>query len=91
MSNTNINTITDCSTCRHHSRTQVPKTVEVTFDEFIETSDETDTMYHCQHPKHVYQVGRLTILCSEYESPKQINKAELDEFVKRFENRTKKN
>lgn len=81
--------ITDCSTCRHHSSTKVPKTVEVIYDENIITSDETELLYSCKHPMHVYEVGRLTILCSEYEPPKQVDKAALDEFVKRFENRKK--
>ncbi len=92
MNNSNLPPLTDCSTCRFHTVEQVPKTVEVSFDEFIETSDETESMYFCKHEKHVYQVGRLTILCSEYEPPLESvenRKSKLDEIMNRFNNRTR--
>ena len=80
----------DCSNCKHHSSKKVPQKVDVSFDEFIETSDEEVDFYICMHPNQENkEIGLEPIKCSDYESSEKPNLSGVDEMIAKFEERMK--
>jgi len=77
----------DCSTCRHHSKREVPRDVKVSFDEFIETSDETDSVFDCKHPGSEREIGKLPIFCDSYETLKKRSLADIDAMITKWNKR----
>jgi len=87
MSNSEI--IKNCSNCRHHAIQKVPKTVEVGFDEYIESSDEEVDSYICKHPSVGKNIGRIPILCDQWDKSKPASQEQLDSVMERFNSRNR--
>ena len=77
----------DCSNCKYHSRMDQPRSAEVAIDEFIQTSDETDVIYSCKFPGEEREVGKTPIFCENYCAPIKKSLAQIDEMIKRFDQR----
>ena len=75
----------NCASCKHHSIKKVPRDVEVSFDEYIETSDEEVDFYICMHPNQKNkQIGLEPIHCDDYERSVKTDLSETDAMIAKF-------
>lgn len=83
----------DCSTCRHHSKTERAKVVGEAMDDIVEFSDDNETVYHCRSTQGPYahrEVGPVPVRCSAYCAPQPLDLEHLDALMARLGNRTKR-